>query len=91
MSSASSNSDSKDVASQQDSTKQKLLTAALGEIEKSYGKGAIMRLGAKSADAEIRGVRTGAMSLDMALGGRGIPRGRVCEIFGPDGPPPGMR
>ncbi|MCE9595010.1 MAG: recombinase RecA [Planctomycetes bacterium] len=84
MSSVPSNTDSKDSATQPESAKQKLLNAALGEIEKSYGKGAIMRLGSKSADAEIRGIRTGAMSLDMALGGRGVPRGRVCEIFGPE-------
>ncbi|MBI5431974.1 MAG: recombinase RecA [Planctomycetes bacterium] len=84
MSSVSSNSDTKDVAPQPDAQKQKLLSAALGEIEKSYGKGAIMRLGEKSADVELRCVRTGALSLDMALGGRGLPRGRVVEIFGPE-------
>ncbi|MCC6406412.1 MAG: recombinase RecA [Planctomycetes bacterium] len=84
MSSVSSNSDTKDAAPQPDAQKQKLLSAALGEIEKSYGKGAIMRLGEKSADVELRCVRTGALSLDMALGGRGLPRGRVVEIFGPE-------
>jgi recombination protein RecA len=84
MSSVSSNTDPKDAAPQVDAQKQKLLSAALGEIEKSYGKGAIMRLGEKSAETELRCVRTGAFSLDLALGGKGLPRGRIVEIFGPE-------
>jgi recombination protein RecA len=70
--------------SKSDTQKGKSLTAALADIEKSYGKGAIMRLGDKGVIAEIRGIPTGALSLDLALGGKGIPRGRVVEIFGPE-------
>lgn len=84
MSSVTSNSEPKDAAPQIDAQKQKLLSAALGEIEKSHGKGAIMRLGEKSATVELRCVKTGALSLDLALGGRGLPRGRIVEIFGPE-------
>jgi recombination protein RecA len=66
------------------SQKGKALSAALSEIEKSYGKGAIMRLGDGSASVEVRGISSGSLSLDLALGGRGFPRGRVVEIFGPE-------
>jgi recombination protein RecA len=72
-------------ASQRDSAeKSKSLTAALADIEKSYGKGAIMRMGAEGLIHEIRGISTGSLSLDLALGGRGLPRGRVVEVFGPE-------
>jgi recombination protein RecA len=64
--------------------KARSLGAALSEIEKSYGRGAIMRLGDDSLIKEIRGIPTGAPSLDLALGGKGLPRGRVVEIFGPE-------
>jgi len=59
------------------------LDFALGQIEKQYGKGSIMRLG----DTNVRpseGISTGALSIDVALGGRGVPRGRMIEIFGPE-------
>ncbi|MEE8105601.1 MAG: recombinase RecA [Planctomycetota bacterium] len=56
---------------------------ALSQIEKQYGKGAIMRLGGKAVQP-INGISTGALSLDVALGGRGMPRGRIAEIFGPE-------
>jgi recombination protein RecA len=59
------------------------LDTALSTIEKQYGKGTIMRLGAMGA-VEIQGISTGSPSLDLALGGRGIPRGRIAEIFGPE-------
>ena len=59
------------------------LDFALGQIEKQYGKGAIMRMGGKAVQP-INGISTGALSLDMALGGRGVPRGRIIEIFGPE-------
>ncbi len=62
----------------------KSLTAALGEIEKSYGKGAIMRLGDDSHIRDIEGISTGSISLDLALGGKGVPKGRVVEIYGPE-------
>jgi recombination protein RecA len=64
--------------------REKALSAALSEIEKSYGKGAIMRMGAGSIVNEVRGISTGSLSLDMALGGRGLPRGRIVEVFGPE-------
>lgn len=59
------------------------LERALGQIEKSFGKGSIMRLDS-SAEMAINGISTGALSLDLALGGRGVPRGRVVEMFGPE-------
>src|SRR5258708_4902842 len=61
----------------------KELKNTLAQIEKEFGKGAIMALGATSIQ-EIRGISTGSIGLDIALGGKGIPRGRVVEIFGPD-------
>ncbi len=61
----------------------KELKNALAQIEKQFGKGAIMQLGDDSAK-EIQGISTGALSLDLALGGKGLPRGRVIEIFGPE-------
>jgi recombination protein RecA len=57
------------------------LKNALAQIEKQFGKGAIMQLG-ESSVAEVQGISTGALSLDIALGGRGLPRGRIIEIFG---------
>src|SRR6201993_94947 len=59
------------------------LKNALAQIEKQFGKGAIMQLGESSA-ADVQGISTGALSLDIALGGRGLPRGRIVEIFGPE-------
>ena len=59
------------------------LTSTLGQIEKSFGKGAIMRLGAKPA-VNLDVIPTGAMSLDIALGVFGIPKGRIVEIYGPE-------
>jgi len=59
------------------------LDFALGQIEKQYGQGAIMRLGDGNVQA-IQGISTGALSLDVALGGQGVPRGRILEIFGPE-------
>ena len=58
------------------------LGRALQQIEKAYGKGAIMNL--DKMDAEVEGISTGALSLDLALGGRGLPRGRIIEMFGPE-------
>src|SRR5262245_20929725 len=61
----------------------KELKNALAQIEKQFGKGAIMQLGEGSVQ-EVQGISTGALSLDLALGGKGLPRGRVIEIFGPE-------
>jgi recombination protein RecA len=58
------------------------LGRALQQIEKAYGKGAIMNL--DKMQAEVEGISTGALSLDLALGGRGLPRGRIIEMFGPE-------
>jgi recombination protein RecA len=69
---------------QVDTRREKALDAALQQIEKSYGKGSIMRLSA-DAVSPVDGISTGALSLDLALGGHGIPRGRICEMFGPEG------
>ena len=59
------------------------LKNALAAIEKQFGKGAIMQLGERSV-LDVPGISTGALSLDIALGGRGLPRGRITEIFGPE-------
>src|SRR5438309_2929379 len=64
-----------------DAAQDKELKNALAQIEKQFGKGAIMQLGDDSVQ-EIQGIPTGALSLDIALGGRGLPRGRIIEIFG---------
>jgi recombination protein RecA len=60
------------------------LDATLKQIEKNYGVGAIMKLSADHIP-NIPGISTGALSLDLALGGKGMPRGRICELFGPEG------
>jgi recombination protein RecA len=62
----------------------KALDAAVGQIEKQFGKGSIMRLGAHTAAAPMEAISTGAISIDYALGIGGVPRGRVIEIFGPE-------
>src|SRR5688572_2114822 len=63
--------------------KQKALDAAISQIEKSYGKGSVMRLGNKKV-LDIESISTGSLGLDIALGIGGLPRGRVIEIFGPE-------
>ena len=65
--------------------KQKALDQAVSQIEKQFGKGAIMRLGENSPIIEVDTVSTGSIALDHALGVGGLPRGRVVEIFGPEG------
>ena len=60
-----------------------VLNSTLQQIEKAFGEGAIMPLGS-DADRKIEGIPTGSLSLDMALGGQGIPRGRIIEMFGPE-------
>ncbi len=64
--------------------KKKALEAALGQIEKQFGKGAVMRLGDNGANMNVEVVPTGSLSLDMALGLGGIPKGRIVEIYGPE-------
>jgi len=67
-----------------DENKKKALGAALGQIEKQFGKGAVMRLGDGTAHRDIDAVSTGSIGLDVALGIGGLPRGRVVEIYGPE-------
>ena len=64
--------------------KEKALEIALAQIEKQFGKGAIMKLGDNSANLNISAIPTGCIDLDIALGVGGIPRGRIVEIFGPE-------
>jgi recombination protein RecA len=65
------------------SAEQKALNNAISQIEKTFGSGAIMKLG-ENSHMEVEGVSTGALSLDLALGGKGLPRGRIIEMFGPE-------
>lgn len=67
-----------------DKEKGKAVDVAVTQIEKQFGKGAIMRLGADVRPAEIQAISTGSLGLDLALGVGGLPRGRVVEIFGPE-------
>lgn len=67
-----------------DENKSKALAAALAQIEKQYGKGSIMRLGDSDVAKDIQVVSTGSLSLDIALGVGGLPRGRIIEIYGPE-------
>ena len=67
-----------------DESKKKALTIALSQIEKSFGKGSIMSLGDNSQIFNIETVSTGALSLNLALGGGGYPKGRITEIYGPE-------
>src|SRR5258705_4774314 len=69
---------------QRDERRTEALKTALAQIEKQFGKGSIMRLGG-DAKMDIEGITTGSLGLDLALGGKGFPRGRVVEVFGPEG------
>ena len=64
--------------------KDKALQTAISQIERSYGKGSIMRMGLDGAKVKIDGISTGAMNLDAAIGVGGIPRGRITEVYGPE-------
>ncbi len=64
--------------------KMKALSAALANIEKQYGKGSVMKLGDSAANMNIETIPTGSLSLDLALGVGGIPKGRIIEIYGPE-------
>jgi len=64
--------------------KQKALEAALAQIDKNFGKGSIMRLGANDRTIDVEAISTGSLGLDIALGIGGLPRGRVIEIYGPE-------
>src|SRR4051794_36056111 len=60
------------------------LSGALTQIKKEYGEGAIMRMGDPAASVPVQAIPTGALSLDLALGVGGVPRGRIVEVFGPE-------
>ncbi|MBM3811685.1 MAG: recombinase RecA [Acidimicrobiia bacterium] len=68
----------------EDKERTRALTATLGQIEKQFGKGSIVRLGSKEAIIPVAAISTGAISVDYALGIGGLPRGRISEIFGPE-------
>ena len=64
--------------------KLKALDAAIAQIEKQYGKGSVMKLGDNTANMNVEAIPTGSLSLDIALGLGGLPKGRVIEIYGPE-------
>ncbi len=64
--------------------KQKALEAALGQIEKAFGKGSVMRLGQRDTVSDVTSISTGSLGLDIALGIGGLPKGRIIEIYGPE-------
>ncbi len=65
-----------------DANKEKALNAVLGQIEKQFGKGSIMKLG-ENRSMDVETISTGSLSLDVALGAGGLPLGRIVEIYGP--------
>lgn len=67
-----------------DDNRKKALAAALSQIEKQFGKGSVMRLGDDGAIPNVEAISTGSLGLDIALGIGGLPKGRVCEIYGPE-------
>ena len=67
-----------------DDNKMKALESALAKIEKSFGKGSVMKLGDSAATYNVQAVPSGSLSLDVALGIGGFPKGRVIEIYGPE-------
>src|SRR5210317_280874 len=67
-----------------DENRKKALVAALGQIEKQFGKGSVMRLGDAGPSRDIEAISTGCLGLDVALGIGGLPKGRVVEIYGPE-------
>ena len=67
-----------------DENRKKALNAALSQIEKQFGKGSVMRMGDAGAIRDVQAVSTGSLTLDIALGVGGLPRGRVIEIYGPE-------
>ncbi len=74
---------SKDTAARENPQRDQALERALAQIEKTYGKGAIMNMDGNST-LNVEGIPTGALSLDIALGGKGMPKGRIVEVFGPE-------
>ena len=73
-----------DMTDKRSTDRQKALDSALAQIERQFGKGSIMRLGADNPVAEIEAISTGSLGLDIALGIGGLPRGRIIEVYGPE-------
>ena len=67
-----------------DDNRKKALSAALGQIEKQFGKGSVMRFGDSGPARDTEAISTGSLGLDIALGIGGLPKGRVIEIYGPE-------
>ncbi|MEJ2521158.1 MAG: hypothetical protein P8Y91_12590 [Desulfuromonadales bacterium] len=67
-----------------DNDRNRAIELAMGQIEKQFGKGSIMRLGEDAVLPDVQSISTGALSLDIALGIGGVPRGRIIEIYGPE-------
>ena len=67
-----------------DMDRQKALESALSQIERAFGKGSIMKMGETDRQVEVETVSTGSLSLDIALGIGGLPKGRIVEIYGPE-------
>src|ERR1700736_570527 len=67
-----------------DENRKKALSAALGQIEKQFGKGSVMRMGDRSTFLDFEVIPTGSLGIDIALGVGGLPRGRIIEIYGPE-------
>ena len=84
MAKATKNTASMAEAGDVNAEKMKALDAALTQIEKAYGKGSVMRLGDSGTNMNVETIPTGSLSLDIALGHGGIPRGRIIEIYGPE-------
>ena len=72
------------MAAMSDENKKKALDAAIAKLEKDFGKGTVMKLGDPAAQVQVETVPTGSLSLDIALGMGGVPRGRIVEIYGPE-------
>ena len=72
------------MAAMSDENKKKALDAAIAKLEKDFGKGTVMKLGDPAAQVQVETVPTGSLSLDIALGMGGVPKGRIVEIYGPE-------
>ena len=72
------------MATMSDENKKKALDAAIAKLEKDFGKGTVMKLGDPAAQVQVETVPTGSLSLDIALGMGGVPKGRIVEIYGPE-------
>jgi recombination protein RecA len=68
----------------QDKDKNVALESAIGQIEKAFGKGSVMKLGKAGENLDIQAISTGSLGLDVALGIGGLPKGRIVEIYGPE-------